>query len=872
MANLTIRRSVFSLCAAVLMTPAFAQQQDGAIILEEIVVTSSKRESTLQEIPVAVSVVQSADLKESQVQDVKDLQFLVPSLRVTQLQTSGNTNFLIRGFGNGANNAGIEPSVGVFIDGVYRSRSASALNDFPNLERIEVLRGPQSTLFGKNASAGVISVVTAKPSMDSMNGSASLTVGDESQVIVSGDISGPLSDTVGFGLSGSFNQRDGYYENLAGGDALGELDRFGVRGELLFEPSDALEIRFIADFEKLDEVCCGVANLQNGPTGAIVQAIGGNLVPEQPFAYEGYYDFTPINEFENSGVSLQVDYDLNDFVTLTSITASRTLDRFDNSDVDFTSAALIDPSQGNLTDTEIDTFTQELRLSGSSDNFDWMVGGFFFDEEISQDSGLIYGPAFRLYGDLLTTALGGGIPGVDPSPLTDFENGLIGIQALGLLPADYPTITPGTFFAAGTGLTEATTMDNQAFSLFGQVDIALGDRVMLTLGANYTEDEKDVTFDSTATDVFSGLDLAFAGGRLIYAQAFQQALAGGADPVTADAIASGAEAALANVACTAATAPNCNPVLALTPLQFLPPNIDYPNAVENGRTDDDDTTWTVRLAYDVNDRVNIYGSAATGFKASSWNLSRDSRPFLSDQAALEAAGLTVPNLTYSTRFAEPEEATVYELGMKARWDTVALNVAVFDQEIDNFQSNTFVGTGFVLLNAGTQSTTGIEFDLRWVPTENFEGTLAATLMDPKYDSFETAACVPPPGSPSANFTCDLSGETPAGIHETSITATGRYRFDIGGIASFVRAEFIYEDDIQVIDNVPKDVASREVGTLNASFGMAWDNGFEALLWGRNLTNDEYLVSAFPSVAQNGSYSGYPNQPRTYGLTVRKYFD
>ena len=131
---------------------------------------------------------------------------------------------------------------------------------------------------------------------------------------------------------------------------------------------------------------------------------------------------------------------------------------------------------------------------------------------------------------------------------------------------------------------------------------------------------------------------------------------------------------------------------------------------------------------------------------------------------------------------------------------------------------------------------------------------------------------PPPGSTSANFTCDLSGQTPAGIHETSITATGRYRFMIGDIASFVRAEYIYEDDIQVIDNVPKSVASREVNTLNASFGMAWDNGFEALLWGRNLTNDEYLVSAFPSVAQNGSYSGYPNPPRTYGLTVRKYFD
>ena len=867
MANLTIRRSVFGLVAAALAAPVFAQQQSESAFIEEIVVTSSKRESTLQEIPIAVSVIQASDLQESRVLDVKDLQFLVPSLRVTQLQTSGNTNFLIRGFGNGANNAGIEPSVGVFIDGVYRSRSASALNDLPNLERIEVLRGPQSTLFGKNASAGVISVITAKPTMDGYTGSAALTVGEDSQVIVSGDVSGPLSDTVGFSLSASVNQRDGYYENLAGGDELGEQDRWGVRGQLLFQPSDDLEFRFIADYEELDEACCGVANLQNGPTGAAIQALGGNLVPEQPFAYEGYYDFTPVNEFDNGGVSLQIDYNVNDSMTLTSITSFRNLDRFDNSDVDFTSAALIDATTGNLTDLEIDTFTQELRLSGSTDRMDWMVGGFYFDEEIDQNTGLIYGPGFRPYAEILT----GGVPG--NSPLTDFENGLTGIQALGLLPADYPVISPGLFFAAGDGLTEASSMDNDSFSLFAQVDIDLGDRATLTLGANYTDDDKDVTFDSTSTDVFSGLDMAFAGGRLIYAGAFQQAIMGGADPVTADAIASGAEAALASVPCSAANPPPaCNPALSLRPLQFLPPNIDYPNSVESGSTSDDDTTWTARLAYDISDQMNIYGSAATGFKASSWNLSRDSRPFPEDQAALEAAGLTVPNLTYSTRYAAPEESTVYEIGMKARWDTLALNVAIFDQEIEDFQSNTFVGTGFVLLNAGKQSTTGIEFDLRWVPTENFEGTLAATLLDPEYDSFEQAACVPPPGSTSANFTCDLSGETPAGIHETSVTATGRYSFMIGDIASFIRAEYIYEDDIQVIDNVPESVASRDVSTFNASFGLAWENGFEALLWGRNLTDDEYLVSAFPSVAQNGSYSGYPNQPRTFGVTVRKFFD
>ncbi|MDH4001780.1 MAG: Plug domain-containing protein, partial [Xanthomonadales bacterium] len=121
--------------------------------MEEVVVMATKREQTLAEVPLAVTVVNSRTLEQAQINDMIDLQGLVPSLRVTQLQTTGNTNFVIRGFGNGANNPGIEPSVGVFVDGVYRSRSASALADLPNLERIEVLRGPQSSLFGKNASA-----------------------------------------------------------------------------------------------------------------------------------------------------------------------------------------------------------------------------------------------------------------------------------------------------------------------------------------------------------------------------------------------------------------------------------------------------------------------------------------------------------------------------------------------------------------------------------------------------------------------------------------------------------------------------------------------------------------------------------------------
>ena len=209
--------------------PAFAQDaadDEGARTLQTVTVTATKREQTLQDVPVAVSVVGDEVIEKAEIQDLGDLQSIVPSLRVGQLQSSANTNFIIRGFGNGANNAGIEPSVGVFVDGVYRSRSAAQIADLPNLQRVEVLRGPQSTLFGKNASAGVISIVTRAPQYE-QSGSIEGSVGNFNAYRLKGDITGPLSDTVAYSLSGNYNSRDGYADDLNLGSDVNQRNRWG---------------------------------------------------------------------------------------------------------------------------------------------------------------------------------------------------------------------------------------------------------------------------------------------------------------------------------------------------------------------------------------------------------------------------------------------------------------------------------------------------------------------------------------------------------------------------------------------------------------------------------------------------------------------
>jgi iron complex outermembrane receptor protein len=783
--------------AVAMAMPAGAALAQGAGALEEVVVTATKRQQTLQEVPVAVSVVTAKTMEQAQVLDIKDLQTLVPSLRVSQLQSSANTNFIIRGFGNGANNAGIEPSVGVFIDGIYRSRVGSSLADLPKLERVEVLRGPQSTLFGKNASAGVVSVVTAKPDTEAYSGSVSATVGNYNQRIIRGDVTGPLTDNLAFSLFGSSNQRDGYYKNLALGTELNDIDRWNFRGQLLWTPTDRLEARLIVDAESVDEVCCGVANIQNGPTGAAVQALGGSLVPNDPFAYEGFYDFDPESDISTRGTSLEINYDF-DFATLTSITAYRTLDQYENGDVDFTSAPLIAAAGGNAADTQIDTFTQELRLTSDSDGpLNWVVGAFYFTEEVAVDTSLFYGPAFRPYADILSA---GGVSQAEAF----FSQLLPGV------------VQPGVFFAPGQGQETFADQDDDTLSLFAQVDYDLSDSLVLTAGINYTEVEKTVSLSSTNSDLFSQLPLS-------------------------------------------------GPLAPLAELQFQRPIVDYPNAVESGQTNDDQITWTLRLAYDINSFMNAYVGASTGFKASSWNLSRDTKPLAADIPALVAAGLAVPNLIPGTRFAGPEDSTVYEIGIKAEYETVAFNAALFMQEIEGFQSNVFTGTGFNLANAGKQSTDGIEFDITWAPVDGLRVAFAATWLDPLYDSFV--------GANGVNGPVDLSGTQPAGISELSTNTNITYNFDLGsGPSAYVRVEHVYEDEVQAIENVPAELASREVNMFNASAGVTFDHGWELNLWGRNLNGDEFIQQAFPSVAQAGSFSAYPNAPRTYGLTLRKNFD
>lgn len=831
-----------------------AEEEDDSDV---IIVTASKRETTLQELPISVSVTSAETIENAAIRDLIDLQSVAPSLRVNQLQNSSNTNFIIRGFGNGANNAGIEPSVGVFIDGVYRSRSAAQIGDLPNIQRVEVLRGPQSTLFGKNASAGVISIVTQAPQFE-FGGNAEISYGNFNAIIAKASITGPISDTLAFSLGGTYNNRDGFATELTSGADVNNRNRYGGRGQLLWEPTSDLSFRLIGDYDRIDEECCVAANLVAGPTVPAIFGVGGALDPEAPFSFNTFLNVLPTNEIDNYGVSLQTDY-TSGALSFTNITSYRGVDRDLLQDVDFSSADIVNEVQLQ----EFRTFTTEFRVASDFDGpINFLLGGFYLNEDIEQDSQLITGQDTRSFFSLLA---GGGFAGTAGDIFTGVEAGL------GL-----PT---NSIFSPGLLTQENFTLSNESFSIFGTLDFEVTDRLTLSIGGNYTDDSKSSTLSTTAFDELGQVNLvdAFIVG----------ATAGGVTtPAAFQALPAAQQAGLL----AAALDPTINPLIGLAAFQFQPPFLAIPNAVEDGRTSDTDFSYTVRASYEVSDNVNIYATYATGFKASSINLSRDSRPtpanftpgvglsaFAAPSSPITDAGLAVPNLNTGTRSAAPEEAEVYEVGLKAQWDGFAFNLALFDQTLTNFQSNIFSGTGFILTNAPEASVRGFEFDGSVSPTEGLTFKAALTYLDTENDDFPVSGVG------------DLTGTSFSGVADFSLSVGATYEAQLGGGNTLtLNADFQHESNVQIaaglvafIDNTAadpfqsaQDAAApfrREVNLLNASATLRLTNGLEIGLWGRNLTDSQFITTIFDGVAQAGTISGYPNQPRTYGGVIRYKF-
>ena len=804
-----------------------------SVALDRVTITATKQEASLQDVPISVSVTNAATIEKARIVDLLDLQSVVPSLKVQQFNAVGQTNFIIRGFGNGAGNDGIESSVGVFVDGVYRSRTSSALDDLPEIQRIEVLRGPQSTLFGKNVSAGAINIITARPQF-TWGGTASVDFGNYNSRQTKASITGPISDTLAFRLSANDNHRDGYLTNDTTGNDVNNRDRQSVRGDLLWRASPDLSVRVLADYNRMREVCCGVVPLLNGPATQFIGAppplgLGGGIGdPSRKFDDHINFNTDPANRLSGKGISAQVDWKTA-YGTLTSITAQRQQTNGSIQDVDFTGADLANKNQAN----DISTFSQELRLASSSGPARWLLGGYYQHETLHTGVDTLFGTGIRGYADGLSGQVPAALLSALPPALQAALTGKSNIYALELLQSLVtPSVVPGgTYFQSGQGILDHYTLKQDSYSIFGNLDYDVTDALTLTAGAAYLGDRKKASSDVTLTDKFSALNL----------QNVPQFGAIGLPP---------------------------NLYGPLGGLQFFYGNtanhgpVNFPNDSESGKLNGNKLTTALRAAYDLGP-ANVYASYTTGWKAGAYNLSSDSRP---------------PDANGVGRTAGPEDVQAFEIGLKSAFKTGYVTVAVFDQAIKGFQSNAYTGTGYSLVNAGKESTRGFELDGAFQPMSWLLLTGAATYLDAKYDSFTQAPCVAfdtvnCPVDPTTGLTPnfrDLSGQRPAGIPRWSISTSATFTHDFGnGYAGFLRGEYDYASPTYLIETVPMNLATYSQKSVNASVGFGnRPQHYEVMLWARNLTNYRSIIGAFPTVAQAGSYSGFPNQPRTFGVTLR----
>lgn len=370
--------------------PAYAQQtpataapaeEAAASSPGEIIVTAQKRQERLQDVPLAVTAVTGEALENRQINDTSSLVAAVPSLTFQQGNNPTNTSFRIRGVGTSLFSQGVEPSVSVVVDGVVAARQAQNFSDFADIERVEVLRGPQGTLFGKNATAGVINVVTARPSND-LQARGTFTIAEMNEYRASGTVSGPITEGLKARVTGYYNNVGGFVKNVATGKMDGGFKSWGVRGKLEWDPTDALTLLASAEYRKNDANCC---------QQVLVRAVN----PLRPQVNGGALISADTNEVWNNGLtyansdqktySLEGDLDLG-WAKLTSITAYQDfalsnnfeVDRLGSSEPIFITASANAKFDLNEGFTGTKQFSQEIRLdSAGSGPLTYTVGGFY---------------------------------------------------------------------------------------------------------------------------------------------------------------------------------------------------------------------------------------------------------------------------------------------------------------------------------------------------------------------------------------------------------------------------------------------------------------------------------------------------------------
>ncbi len=747
----------------------------------------------------------------------------------------------------------------MFIDGVYQSRPGVALGDLVDLERLEVLRGPQGTLFGRNTSAGALNVTTKRPSLSKFEGFANASYGNYDFMNVQAGVSVPVApDVAAVRLTGTWRKRDGFLKSSTGAES-NDRDRYMLRGQLYIEPNSDVSIRILADYSKVDEKCCDAVILRETELQPFFAYHG--LTTNDGVDQSGFSALNNLStngqQFLNSakqwGVSGELKWDFGG-AKLTSITSYRDFSSESSQD-DFTSVLTYSVGRKGVTvapgfpknGDDIQAFTQELRLQGTAfdDKFDWLIGGFYGKEDIIAQGAMTLGADFQ---QAVSAGNFANLAGVNPLyTLTALGNGGVPVSANGA-------------FGVNRFDQKATT-----FSVFTHNVINFTDQFSLTLGARYVDEKKEGSFD-----------------QLSSSNAACQASVTG---VLTGAVPAPLRAGLVGLNCI----PFVAPVDQTAPAALgggLASNL-LPVPREWTQTSkDDELTYTAQLTYKPSDDVMLYGSFSHGFKSGGFNLDATAANIINSSAVLASLGTATP---VAPIFADPsfnsEKVDAYELGAKTTFGRINANIALFQMDMSDFQVLEFTGIQFVTFNVAGARSRGVELEVFGKLHDYITANASMTYAKAKYSknctdgvaagNVATVALLcgaPLTNAPEWGGVVGMTYDGPLNSSGWGLTANMNVSYSGKGRTSTIPLERL---STGATAPIPFDW-QEDYFKINARIGFTDPSErFTFEVWGTNLSNEitRGITANTPLRGGAGTRSrvAFVEEPRMYGVTVRTKF-
>ena len=731
---MTMFRKSLMASTAVLMAvavPGMSYAQDGVSAedntggIDEIVVTAQRREENLQDVPISVSAFGAKQIEEKGLTEISRLEGLVPGF--TFGRSGADARPAIRGVRTESVDVNADTTIGLFIDGIYQSRSSQATLGFVDLERVEVQRGPQGTLYGRNTFGGNMSISTAQPDLTDYFGGADLTIGENNQVRISGFVNAALSDTVGLRIAGAYETSDGWVKNVnpAGGNLFDDDNKY-IRGTLKLQPSENLTAVFKFDYArrggnggsafgyKLVGSYFHVPSNQQlfNATPVILNTRGGNrdgivdapLPTDQGIPLFAAGDPYSINneyrgslDLRNTGLAANIAYEF-DGVTLKSITGYSDFKTTRTQDTDFSSSRI----GADYQFTSAKTFSQEIQLvSNGSGPLEYVVGAYYFKDKLNGT--------------------------------------FINEQYVQVVPGD---TRPPAIRQAG-GFYQEFRAETESLAAYAQASYAITEKLKLTGGVRYTRDKKDFQF-ANANEV-----LPFVGGAPLGTAI---TLRTGNIPASSF----GVQGAPTN--CTYVTVPLPQPGFRCLPAdttRFVGATFDTATFKK--------ATWRLGLDYQLTDDSLLYASASTGFSSGGFNGSQ--------------AAAALGRETFA-----PQTVTAFEIGSKNRFadNSIQLNLSAFYNKYSALQEQRQIPVGNTTLsiieNSGKARSYGTELEAIWKPVDALTLNASFAYLNAEYTKYDQVAA--PFGT--SILVADATALTPTIVNGVTIAPAGQRRlFAVG---------------------------------------------------------------------------------------------